>query len=69
MTIGIIPFIVTWLILAVLICWFVGGQISGFEHQPIQQGNFLKKYHWPIHIRPPPMAAFGFKVFCTMMYS
>ncbi len=63
MTIGIIPFVTTWLILAVLICWFAGGQTSIFGHQLIQRENFLKKYHSPIQIRPPPMMACAFKVF------
>jgi hypothetical protein len=61
MTIGIIPFIATWLILAVLICWFAGGQTSRFGHQSIQQDCFPQKYHSPIQIRPPPMTACAFK--------
>ena len=42
MTIGIIPFIATWLILAVLIYWFAGGQTNIFGHQSIQQDCFPK---------------------------
>ncbi|MHC4536513.1 MAG: hypothetical protein ACYS6K_21395 [Planctomycetota bacterium] len=69
MTIGIVPFITTWLILAVLICWFAGGQTGIFGHQSIQQDGFPKKYHSPIQIRPPPMAACEFKRFLSTMYS
>jgi hypothetical protein len=57
MTTGIVPIISTWLILAVLICWFAGGQTSIFGHQSIQQDGFPKKEHSPIQIRPPPMTA------------
>ena len=69
MTIGIIPLITTWLILAVLICWFAGGQTSIFGHQSIQQDGFPKKYHSPIQIRPPPLTACEFKSIFSTMYS
>ena len=55
MTIGIIPIITTWLILAVLISWFAGGQTSTFGHQLIQQDDFPKKHYSPVQIRPPPL--------------
>jgi hypothetical protein len=57
MTIGIVPFISTWLILAVSICWFVGGQTSIFGHHSIQQGDNQKQIYSPAQIRPPPLAA------------
>jgi hypothetical protein len=60
MTVGIIPFVTMWLTLAVLICWFAGGQTSIFGHHSIQQECFPKKYHSPVQIRPPPLAACEF---------
>ncbi|MHC4726838.1 MAG: hypothetical protein ACYS17_06360 [Planctomycetota bacterium] len=57
MTIGIVSIILTWLFLAVLICWFAGGQTSTFGHQSIQQDGFPKKYQSPHQIRPPPLSA------------
>jgi hypothetical protein len=60
MTVGIIPFVTMWLTLAVLICWFAGGQTSIFGHHSIQQESFPKKYHSPVQIRPPPLAACEF---------
>jgi hypothetical protein len=69
MTIGIIPFITTWLILAVSICWFVGGQTSIFGHQLTQQDGFPKQDYSPVQIRPPPMTACEFKSIISMMYS
>ena len=69
MTMGIIPFISTWLILAVLICWFAGGQTRIFGHQSIQQEGFPKKYHSPIKIRPPPLTACEFECILSTMYS
>lgn len=55
MTIGIIPLIAVEVILAVLICWFAEEQTDIFGHKLTQQENFLKKYHSPIKIRPPPV--------------
>lgn len=72
MTIGIIPLIAVELILAVLICWFTEEQTDIFGYKLTQQENFLKKYHSPIKIRPPPMLTMPImhsKTFLSMMYS
>jgi hypothetical protein len=57
MTTGIVAIISTWIVLAVSICWFAGGQTSICGHQSTQQDGFNKKEYSPIQIRPPPLAA------------